>query len=375
MNARSQKTLRQDSLVVFGRVLRDYGYWEACRLHRNCYIDRRYLPDVKANRHAFSAETQALIDLLICWEPVALSRLAFVPPGVVDELVEEGVLAPGDNATVASSYSVTILEDRLLFTEDMREPDHSVYFGEDSEFLANMLEIVPGARCLDLCAGTCVQALVSLSRGAACVDAVEINPRAVRLGRLNGRLNAVADRLVIYEGDMFGPLPQGRTYDRIVCNPPLLPIPPDTPYPLCGDGGPDGLHFTRTILSNLDSRLADEGKCLLLGLSPSGRTTAVEDLCKRWCVGHLTYALYILARQPINEYTKQVALTASTLYSQQNALKVARLLKQFYRDAGVDAVVSYYLSVRRTTATAPSGVYDLTHGNCSTNYWFVRPRQ
>jgi methylase of polypeptide subunit release factors len=375
MNAQSRLSPEQDRLFLFGRLLRDSGYWEACRLHRNRYIDRRYLVYLQQNKHAFGRETQALIELFVCRSRIPMSRLGFVPSDIFDDLMAEGVLRLAPDGTVSASYSINVLEDNFLLTEDFLDPNQSVYFGEDSEFYANMLEIAPGSRCLDLCTGTAVQALVSLSRGAAGVDAVDINPRAVHVSHLNGRLNGAGDRLTVYQGDMFEALPSGRTYDRITCNPPLLPIPREVSYPRIGDGGLDGLDFIRGILAHLPERLAAEGKCLLLGLSPTNGVSEVEKLCTQWCRRPFTYALYLLARQSIDDYAKGVVTTVRNLYPQQNVLKLGRSLRATYRALGADAVVSYYLAIRRTHADVRSGVYDLTRSNYSQNYWFVGGRQ
>jgi methylase of polypeptide subunit release factors len=264
-----------------------------------------------------------------------------------------------------------ILENGFLLTEEYRDPVRAVYFGEDSEFYANMLEIAPGSRCLDLCTGTGIQGLVSLARGAASVDAVDIDPRAVRVGRLNARLNGVADRLRFHQGDMFDPLPAERSYDRITCNPPLLPIPPDVPYPRIGDGGLDGLRFTRVVLEGIDRRLASGGKCLLLGLSTADGVSEIERLCEATCQGPFSYTLYLLARQTLDAYAKLVVSTVQQLYPDQNPLRLNRVIRQAYRDAGAEHIVSYYLSVQRDGAGASSGTYDLTRNNHSQTYWFV----
>ena len=367
----SHERREQDALYLLGGILRNHGYWDACRLHRNRYIDRRYLVYLKQNKSSFPRATRALIDLFACRSGVSATDLDFVPESVVEGLVDEGVLEPGADGAIRAAYDVHVLESGFLLTEEYRDPVRSVYFGEDSEFYATMLEIAPGSRCLDLCAGTGVQGLVSLARGAAWVDAVDIDPRAVKVGLLNARLNGVADRMRFHQGDMFEALPPDRVYDRITCNPPLLPIPADIPYPRIGDGGPDGLRFTRTVIGTLERRLAQGGKCLLLGLSTSNGVSDVERLCETSCPESSSFSLYVLARQTVDAYAKLVVSTVSQLYPEQNLLRLNRLIRQTYRELGAEHIVSYYLSIHRTGTGAPSGVYDLTRNNHSQNYWFV----
>lgn len=358
-------------MTSFAELLRNYGYWDVCRLHRDRHIDRRYLHFIKENRDALSPQTQTLVDLFICDREVAEARLAFVPPGLLAQLIDEGILVYERAGVLRSRFHINVVDNQFILTEDLSDPDASVYFGEDSEFFASMLDISPGARCLDLCTGTAVQALVSLSRGAASVDAVDVNPRAIRVSELNGRLNGVADRMRLYLGDLFSILPPDRAYDRITCNPPLLPIPDGVPYSLSGDGGADGLEFTRVILAELGRRLTDEGKCMLLGLSPATSISNIEILCREMCRAPLQYTLYLLARQSVDDYSKQVALTICNLYPEENIVRLRRRLREAFSDLGVVSVVSYYLSIRKVNGSVPSGTYDLTRNNMSPNYWFV----
>jgi 2-polyprenyl-3-methyl-5-hydroxy-6-metoxy-1,4-benzoquinol methylase len=374
MNSPSRALIEDDSLAVFGRVLRDYGFWDACRLHRNRYIDRRYQAYLTSNKGSLSAHVQCLVDLFVAARPVSTARIGFLPTDCRNGLFAEGILLADEEGTVRTPFRVGVLDDLLILSEDFSDPGRSVYFGEDSEFYANMLEICGGARCLDLCTGTGVQALVSLSRGAAYVDAVDINPRALHIADLNARLNGLRSRITLYEGDMFTPLSADQRYDRITCNPPLLPIPTEISYPLVGDGGTDGLAFIRTILSQLAERLADAGKCLLLGLSTVDGISDVERLCDEWCQPPFGYSLYLLARQEMQDYSRSVAATIQLLYPDENPIRVGRAMKKTYRELGKTDVVSYYLVVRRGEKGVPTGVYDLTRGNYSQSYWFVGGR-
>ncbi len=369
MSARSPRA-DPDPLRWLGRLLRDGGYWDACRLHRNRYIDRRYQSHLRQSRPWFSGPVRALLDLFLFRSIVESEALPFIPQPLFEALIDEQILARKSGTAVQSNYFVLLLDNVLVLTEDFANPAQSVYYGEDSEFYANMLEISPKARCLDLCTGTGVQALMSLSRGAARVDAVDINPRAVRLARLNARLNGWERQMRWFEGDLFEPLPPGR-YDRITCNPPLLPIPPGIPYPVIGDGGFDGLRFIRRILEQLAGRLADGGKCLLLGLSLADPMPEIERLCAGGLPPGFGCHLYLLTRQSLDQYLKAIVTTVARLYPKENPLQLSRSFHAAYAGAGYTDVVSYYVVVSRSARHPAACVSNLTRSSASETYWFV----
>ncbi|MGH1561084.1 methyltransferase [Caulobacter segnis] len=87
------------------------------------------------------------------------------------------------------------------------------------------------------------------------VTAVEKDPLSARLARLNAGLNRLSTRIEVLEGDLYGPV-RGRRFDTVVANPPLLPLPEGLGNLPLGDGGGDGLGFTRAVLEGLADALA-----------------------------------------------------------------------------------------------------------------------
>ncbi len=80
--------------------------------------------------------------------------------------------------------------------------------------------IQPRARVLDMGTGTGIGAVLA-AQWAAKVDAVDINPEAVRCARINALLHTMEDHIVVYEGDLFEPV-HGRRYDVVLFNPPYF---------------------------------------------------------------------------------------------------------------------------------------------------------
>jgi release factor glutamine methyltransferase len=83
-------------------------------------------------------------------------------------------------------------------------------------------------RVLDLCTGTgCIGLTLACERPAIEVVLTDLSPAALAVARRN--LEALASkhagleaRVEILEGDLFAPLPPGRRFDLITCNPPYL---------------------------------------------------------------------------------------------------------------------------------------------------------
>ena len=79
-------------------------------------------------------------------------------------------------------------------------------------------ELRPGARVLDVGTGSGVLAIAAVLLGAAHVDAVDIEPVAVRTTRENAARNGVADRVAVAEGSVGPGAPFPGTYDLVLAN-------------------------------------------------------------------------------------------------------------------------------------------------------------
>ncbi len=90
------------------------------------------------------------------------------------------------------------------------------------ETLFNWLApVIDGARCLDLCAGTGALGIEALSRGAASVQFVEREPRAVQALRGNlDRLKAAAGQVAATDAAVFLRQPP-QAYDLAFLDPPF----------------------------------------------------------------------------------------------------------------------------------------------------------
>lgn len=89
-------------------------------------------------------------------------------------------------------------------------------------WMSILQEAVPGARILDLYAGSGALGLEALSRGAAAVEFVELNPPSLAALRQNIEALGVAARVVVHRGDALRfaeRLPPG-AFDLCFADPP-----------------------------------------------------------------------------------------------------------------------------------------------------------
>ncbi len=114
-------------------------------------------------------------------------------------------------------------------------------------------------RVLDLCTGSgCLAILAALRFPNAHIDAVDLSADALEVARRNVADHKLADRITLYQGDLFAPLPEGR-YDLIIANPPYVDaegmanLPPECLYEpqIAFDGGPDGIAIVRRIMDTV----------------------------------------------------------------------------------------------------------------------------
>ena len=120
---------------------------------------------------------------------------------------------------------------------------------------------------LELCSGSgCLAILAAEAFPNADVDAVDISPQALEVARVNVADYRLDDRIALFEGDLFAPLPE-RRYNVILANPPYvnrasmeaLPAEYRHEPALALAGGEDGMDVVRRIVREARSWLEDDG--------------------------------------------------------------------------------------------------------------------
>ncbi|MDJ0762272.1 MAG: peptide chain release factor N(5)-glutamine methyltransferase [Myxococcota bacterium] len=158
---------------------------------------------------------------------------------------------------------------------------------ETELLVATALKIaIPTGPFLDLCTGSgCVAIALASECRKAEIDAVDISPQACEVARRNALRHQVEARVTVFEGDLFAPLPMGRTYAAITANPPyvrnsdMAALAPEVLQEpdIALAGGTDGLDVTRRIVANAPSRLMPGG-ALIVEIDPRQATALLNEV-------------------------------------------------------------------------------------------------
>lgn len=133
-----------------------------------------------------------------------------------DANVEGGVaLQPGERLDDLLTHNLKIIQSPEVFS-----------FSLDAVLLARFAGVPPRGRVLDLCTGNGVIPLLLTTRTEARIDGVEIQPRLVDMAMRSVKLNALEERISIYEHDLREWRIEGeqKLYDAVTVNPPYLPL-------------------------------------------------------------------------------------------------------------------------------------------------------
>ncbi|SFG02127.1 release factor glutamine methyltransferase [Novosphingobium sp. CF614] len=148
------------------------------------------------------------------------------------------------------------------------------YFTDSEWFAIEVARIVQSRSLLDIGTGTGIVALAA-ARGGANVTATDINPAAIENARINFAEHAVD--IPVFGGDVYGALPEPRTFDFIFWNHPfnMGTNPEEDNLSLCGfDYEYRGL---RQFIQESRQYLAPEGR-LILGTSTFAEVSRIEAL-------------------------------------------------------------------------------------------------
>jgi len=145
---------------------------------------------------------------------------------------------------------------------------------------------------LELCTGSaCLPVLAAHVWPQARIDAVDISPDALAVARRNVADYKMEDRISLYEGDLYAPLPRGQKYDVILTNPPYVneasmrALPPEylAEPRIALAGGEDGMDVVRRIIAGAKARLNPGGVLVVeIGNEHANVEAAFPDLEIVW---------------------------------------------------------------------------------------------
>ncbi|WP_114810667.1 50S ribosomal protein L3 N(5)-glutamine methyltransferase [Paraburkholderia kururiensis] len=129
---------------------------------------------------------------------------------------------------------------------------------EDPELVGAVLELCTGSGCLAV--------LAAHAFPNADIDAVDLSSPALEVATRNVHEHGLDERISLFQGDLFAPLPE-RRYDVIVTNPPYVNAESMQTLPaeyrhepeMALAGGADGMDIVRRIIGEARRWLTDEG--------------------------------------------------------------------------------------------------------------------
>lgn len=149
---------------------------------------------------------------------------------------------------------------------------------EDSILLVESLEIRPYEKVLEVGCGSGVVS-IHCARNGCKVTAVDVNPRAVELTRMNAEANNVG--IDVFESDVYENV-KGR-FDTIVFNLPYLPVDEEGLLAKAWSGGPDGLGPLPRLLEEAAGHLFPGGRVVVV-VSSLTEPVALEEALKGYDV-------------------------------------------------------------------------------------------
>jgi hypothetical protein len=238
------------------------------------------------------------------------------PATILDAFVESGLLVSERSHWRTPGVAIVPVEGLNLVVAlppsypTARWTKQPVYLGPDSFLLIAALPAnLRGKTVLDVCTGSGVQALVCLSRGASAAVALEKNPVAVSIARVNVVLNQFEREMRVLDSDLFEALPPDSMFDVVVSNPPFMPVADGLAYPMCGAGGSDGLQLLRQIITALPSLLTSDGEAYVIA-NVLGDQWSIN--CTREVLGPLAeserlhFTTFVSDKQPFTSYVEKI---------------------------------------------------------------------
>ncbi len=273
-----------------------------------------------------------------------------------EALEQLGLLRQG-RRRMASRVDLYPCRDRFLFTGmrlvlETHPVDHVYHLGTDSYALARYTPRRACRRALDLCTGSGVQAVLAATHCDQ-VEAVDLNPKALKLARFNADWNGLGSRCRFYQSDLFAALKPGR-YDLITANPPFVAT-PEVAMQLFRTGGESGENLTRRIVAALPERLEEGGTLAMVTDFPHFGDRSYLDRLEEWLGSKTGWGIAVL-----NLLTR-----SKTIYARQhmpparaddwdNYEKLFRHYLETFDRLGIECLKFGLIFIRRLPADAPN---------------------
>ena len=132
-----------------------------------------------------------------------------------------------------------------------------------------------GKVVLDMGCGTGVLSIIAASKGAS-VTSVDINSQAALATSINSTTNNYEKSIVVYQGNLFDPIPEGSKFDFIFFNPPFYEGIQETPKDFAWKCGKD-YDVIREFIEKAKDYLRPDG-CLFIVLSSDMNISKILEM-------------------------------------------------------------------------------------------------
>jgi hypothetical protein len=198
----------------------------------------------------------------------------------------------------------------------------------------------------------------------------------LRIAELNRRLNGLEDRVrfVCASAESFARASTEK-YDRILFNPPLVPMVPGYKFSPVGNGGPDGLALTRRILKLYPDRIAAGGSMefIGMGLGQKDRPVVAQELKAIARQHGLGGRIHLISRHPIRPFAPLFEVCVSGL-AKDNGLDAAqarKILGGHFAGLGMDTYWLFFASLGPAPGARGKTVSTIDLTGSFWGHWFV----
>jgi len=164
--------------------------------------------------------------------------------------------------------------DNYVFTVD----EHVYETAEDTFLIADKMAVNENDTVLDIGTGCGILAVLAAKK-AQHVVAVDINPYAIKCAKKNAKAQGVTEKVDFFQGDLFQPLRNDKSFSLILFNSPYLPSEPDEENSWIGKawaGGPNGRKVIDRFIAGVPCWLTENGRVLLVQSSLSDPDKTIE---------------------------------------------------------------------------------------------------
>jgi Methyltransferase small domain len=312
-------------------------------------------------RTAGGSSLETLIRLFLLQAPVELVAARRALPDLVDRLTAEGILEQSVGEVVARldvrPYATD--EEHLWVVSDLTPgldggnnrvaSDHVLGISSASTSLAQLTLREPVGRSLDLGTGCGVQAL-HLAAHSQRVVATDVNPRALRLTRLNAALNEVTVPFDVRGGSFFEPV-VGERFDLITTNPPFVISPATGERLVYRDSGLPGDRVVEHIVRGAPAHLDDGGWCQVLAnwVVPAGASW--EERLAGWVPDGCD--AFVVQREVVDPAAYvELWLKDAGLHGAVDYLARYDTWLSWFDEQGIEAVGFGWINLRRSGGSA-----------------------